>query len=113
MTRSPSRVITMRTVPCVAGCDGPMLITIGSVGMSCSNISGRWAAKALILSEAWERFISRSVVAGPPELWLCVVMLLCTPDLRERPALVALLRRWHRLDWRPLVEGIVLAQRVS
>src|SRR5690348_15594204 len=34
--RSPSIVSTMRTVPCIAGCDGPMLIVIRSGGSSCS-----------------------------------------------------------------------------
>ena len=31
---SPSTSSTMRTVPCIAGCDGPMLSGIGSVGSS-------------------------------------------------------------------------------
>ena len=38
LTVSPSTVRTMRTVPCIAGCDGPMLSVIGSVGSSCSFV---------------------------------------------------------------------------
>src|SRR5688572_12409852 len=34
--RSPSTVSTMRTVPCIAGCDGPMLTVMRSGGSSVS-----------------------------------------------------------------------------
>src|SRR5687767_1842436 len=41
-TRSPSSVMTMRTVPCIAGCDGPKLTFISSVGRASSSPM-RWS----------------------------------------------------------------------
>src|ERR1700694_4042008 len=37
---SPSSVTTRRTVPCIAGCEGPRLTVIGADGRSCSSASG-------------------------------------------------------------------------
>src|SRR6266478_7761254 len=37
---SPSSVTTRRTVPCIAGCEGPRLMVISEVGRSCSTDSG-------------------------------------------------------------------------
>jgi len=37
--RSPSTSSTMRTVPCMAGCEGPMFSGMGSVGRSGAIIS--------------------------------------------------------------------------
>src|SRR5437764_4991667 len=37
---SPSSVTTSRTVPCIAGCEGPRLTVIGAEGSSSSRASG-------------------------------------------------------------------------
>jgi len=37
---SPSSVTVSRTVPCMAGCEGPRFTVIGSLGMSASTESG-------------------------------------------------------------------------
>src|SRR5438309_11742981 len=37
---SPSRVTVRRTVPCIAGCEGPRCTVIGEVGISASSASG-------------------------------------------------------------------------
>src|SRR5690349_4841141 len=42
--RSPSTVSTMRTVPCIAGCDGPMLTVIKSGGSSVSVSDRSWTS---------------------------------------------------------------------
>src|SRR5215467_5855287 len=34
----------MRTVPCIAGCDGPMLTVISSCGSSCSSSVRSWTS---------------------------------------------------------------------
>src|SRR5687767_7158319 len=54
-TRSPSRVSTMRTVPCIAGCDGPMLICMGSVGISSSRSAAFFWPRTTV-------FVSRSAM---------------------------------------------------
>src|SRR5262249_732909 len=48
---SPSRVTTSRTVPCIAGCEGPRFTVIRLEGSSCSSPSGSssWASSSAIV----------------------------------------------------------------
>src|SRR5678816_2393615 len=91
--RSPSTVSTMRTVPCIAGCDGPMLIVISSGGSSCSvsprscaslrpstsclsDVRSRGAAMSvLLLRRALDR-VDRQVVAAHQRLALLLRVVL-------------------------------------
>src|SRR4051812_19907910 len=88
----------MRTVPCMAGCDGPMLSIIGSLGSS-SWPSSMWASKGSIRASVF----AAVVVRLSPEAHALV-----DPERRELAGR-ALAERDEGLD---LVGGVVPAQRV-
>src|SRR3954470_22216393 len=46
---SPSSVTTNRTVPCIAGWEGPRLTVIGAEGRSCSNASGSSGSRCSVI----------------------------------------------------------------
>src|SRR5437660_7762445 len=47
---SPSSVIRRRTVPCIAGCEGPRLMVISDEGSSASTASGSRSASSALSS---------------------------------------------------------------
>src|SRR2546430_10203524 len=46
---SPSSVTVRRTVPCIAGCEGPRFTVMGVVGISASSDSGSWSCSASVI----------------------------------------------------------------
>src|SRR2546423_7230158 len=46
---SPSSVTVRRTVPCIAGCEGPRFTVMGVVGISASSESGSWSWSASVI----------------------------------------------------------------
>src|SRR5579859_4346569 len=46
---SPSSVTVMRTVPCIAGCEGPRLTVINDDGSSDSSASGSCSSKGSVI----------------------------------------------------------------
>src|SRR3982751_4323511 len=89
--RSPSTSSTMRTVPCMAGCDGPMFRGTGSVGRSGAPRS----------SASWKPRTTRRVSV----VKLLPVSLMTIP-------LFTLLGMGAAHERLPLLLGVVLAQRV-
>jgi hypothetical protein len=64
---SPDSSSTMRTVPCMAGCDGPMLSVIGSLGSSSSFSSSSTSRGSIGESQASGSSVG---VARPACVWL-------------------------------------------
>src|SRR5207237_6195120 len=46
---SPASVTVSRTVPCIAGCEGPRFTVMGVVGISASRESGSWSWSASVI----------------------------------------------------------------
>src|SRR5438045_9700060 len=79
--RSPSTVSTIRTVPCIAGCDGPMLTVMRSGGSSVSVSVRSWTS--LRPRTSWRRSamvpldrVHREIVAAHERLALLLRIIL-------------------------------------